>query len=183
MIKDLLQEIVKNKFLLILLGEKEYISRLEEIIKSVEKTKTRICYVCLSKPYLDVMGDLEGKGIDTTDFFFIDVLTSHYKEPKPIDNCIFVKEPADLTAIRVAVKRAVEEKECSVILFDTISTLLIYQETSSIVKFTHHLLAEEKRENIKKLFIVLKGDNISVEENKRLAKDLAMFADKTLDMI
>lgn len=179
---DLLQEIVKNKFLLILLEEKEYLSRLDEIIKSVEKTRTKICYVCLSKPYADVMEELKNKEINIADFFFIDVLTSHYRKPGPIENCIFVPTPTDLAAIRIAIKRAIEEKECIVILFDTISTLLIYQETSSIVKFTHHLLAEEKHENIKKLFIVLKGDSVPIEESQRLVGDLKMFADKTLDL-
>ena len=38
---NLFQEIVKNKFLLILLGEKEYLERIEEIIRSVEREKTR----------------------------------------------------------------------------------------------------------------------------------------------
>jgi predicted PP-loop superfamily ATPase len=179
---DLLREIENNKFLLILMEEKEYLSKLEEIIKSVEKTKTKICYVCMSKPYTDVKEDLRGNEIDTGNFFFIDVLTSHYKTPEPVENCIFIAEPTDLTAIRIAIRKAVEEKQCSVILLDTVSTLLIYQENHSILKFTHHLLMEGKQENVKKLFIVLKGDTISLEENQRLVKDLEMFADKTIDL-
>jgi hypothetical protein len=178
---SLLQEIVNNKFLLVLMEEKVYLSKLGEIIKSVEKTKTKVCYVCLSRPYADVMEDLRDKGIDTSDFFFIDVLSSHYREQRPVDNCIFIPAPDDINTIRLAIRRAVEEKKRSVILFDTISALLIYQETSSIVKFTHHLLTEKEQENVKKLFIVLKGDTIPMEENQRLVKDLTMFADKTLD--
>jgi hypothetical protein len=181
MLLDIFQEIVNNKYLLILLDEREYPSKLEEIIKSMEKTKIRICYVCLSKPYTDVMGDLKNKDIDTKDFFFIDVLTSHYKEPEPVENCIFIQEPTDLAAIRVAIRKAVKMRKRNVIFFDTISTLLIYQQTSSIVKFTHHLLTEEN-ENVKKLFIALKGDSAPIEEIQRLVKDLTMFADKTLDL-
>jgi hypothetical protein len=177
---NLVQEIAKSKFLLILLEEKEYAAKLQEVIKSVEKTKTRICYVCLSKPYLDVMEDIKKQGLNPKDFFFIDVLSSHYREQEPADNCIFVSAPTNLATIRIAIKKAVEEKECSVILFDTISTLLIYQETSSIVKFTHSILADEKQEHAKKLFIVLKGGTIPSKENKTLLKDLSMFADKTL---
>lgn len=60
--------------------------------------------------------------------------------------------------------------------------MLIYQQTSSVVKFTHHMLTDEKQENVKKLFIVLKHDTIPMEENQRLIKDLEMFADKTLDL-
>jgi hypothetical protein len=179
---DLFEEIVRNKFLLILLKEEEYLQKLENIIKSIEKTKTKICYVCLNKPYTDVVEDLRDKGINTTDFFFIDVLTSHYKEPEPVENCTFVPAPTDLTAIRVAIKKAVEEKKHGVILFDTISTLLVYQKTFSIVKFTHHLLTDDSHEDVKKLFIALKGDDVPIEDSQRLIKDLTMFADKTLDL-
>jgi archaellum biogenesis ATPase FlaH len=178
---DILQEIVKNKFILILMEENEYIDRLEEMIKSVHKTDTNICYVCLSKPYTNVIEDMNNQGIDTNDFFFIDVMLSHYEEQKPVPNCTFIKEPHDLTAIRVAIKKAVSEKKCSVILFDTISTLLIYQQTSSIVKFAHNLINENEKEDVKKLFIVMKNSDSS-GENKRLVSDLGMFADKTLEM-
>jgi len=178
---DLIQEIANNKFLLILLEEKEYAKKLQEIMKSSEKTKTKICYVCLSKPYRDVMEDIEKQGFNVNDFFFIDVLSSHYKEQEPVDNCIFVSSPANLAAVRYAIRKAVEEKKCSVILLDTISTLLVYQETSSIVKFTHSILTDEKQENTKKLFIVLKNGAVPGKENKNLVKDLSMFADKTLD--
>jgi hypothetical protein len=127
------------------------------------------------------MEDISKQKLNVNDFFFIDVLSSHYKEQDPVDNCIFISAPTNLTAIRAAIMKAVDEKKCSVILFDTISTLLVYQETSSIVKFTHYLLADEKQEYAKKLFIVLKGGTIPSKENKTLLKDLTMFADKTLD--
>ena len=178
---DLIKEIAKNKFLLILLEEKEYAKKLQEIMRSAEKTRTKICYVCLSKPYKDVMEDIRRQGFNVKDFFFVDVLSSHYKEQEPSDNCIFVSSPTNLAAVRVAIKKAVEDEKCSVILFDTISTLLIYQETSSIVKFTHCILTDEKQEQAKKLFIVIKGGAIPGKDNKTLVKDLSMFADKTLD--
>ena len=177
---NLLKEITENKFLLIMLEESQYISKLEEIIKSIKKTN--ICYVCLSTPYTDVIEELKKKGIATTNFFFIDTLTSHYREPKPVDNCIFVKAPTDMAAIRIAIRKVVEEKKCNVILFDTISTFLIYQETSSIVKFTHSLLTDEKHKNIKKLFVIIK-DSSRLEENQKLVSDLTMFADKTIDLV
>jgi hypothetical protein len=178
---DILKEITQNRFLLILLEEKEYVSKLLEIIKSVQKTKTKVCYVCLSKPYADVVEDLKEQGIDTGNFFFIDTLSSYYGKPMPSENCIFVTKPNDLAGISIAVRKAVERNQCIVILFDTISTLLIYEESFPIVKFTHSLLSEEEKTGTTKLFIVLKGDSVSKEESQRLVKDLAMFADKTLE--
>ena len=41
---------------------------------------------------------------------------------------------------------------------------------------------DEKQENVKKLFIVFKNEITPTEENRRLLKDLTMFADKTIDI-
>ncbi len=43
-------------------------------------------------------------------------------------------------------------------------------------------MVEEKKEDLRKIFIVLKRDSVLEEENKKLIKDLTMFADKTLDL-
>ncbi|MCX6817399.1 MAG: hypothetical protein NTU57_00905 [Candidatus Aenigmarchaeota archaeon] len=181
MVLDLIKEITSNRFLIIMMEESEYTARMEEIINGVEKTKTKICYVCLSKPVKDVKEELSKQGFNLSDFFFIDVLTSHYHDPEPCKDCFFVRSPRDLAAIRVAIKEAVEKKSCSVILFDTISTLLIYQQTSSVVSFTHSIMSDDTKENVKKLFILLKQDTIPQEENDKLMKDLGMFADKTIN--
>ena len=177
---DLIKEINQNRFLLILLPEKDYSLQLKEIVKSVEKTNTKVCYVCLSKPFTDVKDELKHEKIDTKKFFFIDVLSSHYKTQPKADDCIFIKEPAKLTKIKVAITKAVEEKKCSVVLIDTISTLLIYQQNFSIIRFSHELKTEREHELINKVFIVLKEEGVLEEESRRLVKDLEMFADKTI---
>ena len=176
---SLIKEFTSNKFLIILVDEKEYARNLDDIIRTIQQNKTRICYVCLSKPYTDVLKDLESMGMKRENFFFIDIMTSHYTKPIPQDDCIFLSSASNLDDIRQAVRKAVEEKNCSTILFDTISTLLIYQEKHSIVEFTHNLISEKEQENTKKLFIVLKEGN---KEEDTLTDDLQMFADKKIDL-
>jgi len=182
MLANLLQDIEKNKFLLVLLEEDNYPKTMDEIIKSVEKTKTMICYICLSKPYTDVVDELRKNGIDTDNFYFMDVLTSHYKKPEPVENCSFLSSPVDLEELRAEVIKAIQGKNCSVVIFDTISTLMIYQQSSSIVKFTHSLVSEKTQENIKKLFLMIKESGIPSDDMSKLTKDLEMFADKKIDL-
>lgn len=179
---DFLKDITENQFVLVLLDEERYIDKLKDIMKSVEKEGSKICYICLSKPYSDVIQDFEHAGINPDDFFFIDVLSSHYGLPRPTENCKFISSPSDLAEIRAAVVDAIERRGCSAIVFDTVSTLLIYQQNSSIVSFTNSLLSEKKQENTKKLFIILKDDRTSEGDLDVLTKDLEMFADKKIDM-
>ena len=176
---DLLKDIHGNKFLILLLEEKDYISKLSSIIKSIDGKKSKICYVCISKPYSYVLQDLKDNGIESHNFFFVDTMSSHYAAPEPTENCIFVDQPYDLPEITSAIKKAVVERGCKVIIFDTISSMLVYQKSFPIVKFTNCLVSEH--DSVKKLFVMLKENIYVLDEGPSLIKDLGMFADKTLE--
>jgi|GEM_PF-1497353 len=170
-----------NKFLLVLLSEEQYIKRLYDIVKSVEKSGTRICYVCVSRPYKDVVAELKRSGVYTKFFFFIDVLSSHYGKPEPRKDCVFLDSPKDLDAIRRTIEHAIEKNKCTVILFDTLSNLLVYQENFPILKFAHSLTLE-KGEDVMKLFLIMKDNPVLERENRELISDLSMFADRTVEL-
>ncbi len=179
---DILKDVTHDKFLLILLNEAGYEKKLLEIIEQVERNKSNICYVCISTPYTYVINALKKKGSDTSRFFFIDVLSSHYRKPKDTEKCIFVSGPNALDEIKNSITKTIKEKNCSILMFDTITSLLIYQESYSIVKFTHEIICDREEEDTKKLFIVLKDKNVIKGENLELAKDIGMFADKTIEL-
>jgi hypothetical protein len=169
-----------NKLILLLLRDEQYAGRLLEIVESVKRTGNRICYVCLSKPYADVVESLKEKGIDTAPFLFIDALSSHYRKQEPRSDCIFLDSPSDLQGIRSALETAIEKHNCSVLLFDTFSSLLIYQESFQVLKFAHSLTSE-KGMNVAKIFIVLKSGP-APEGSEAFLNDLKMFADKTVEI-
>jgi hypothetical protein len=81
---DLFKDVFENKFVLVLFNEKQYENKLVDLVKELGKKHAKICYVCLSKPYTDVMEYLNRIGLDINNFFFIDVLTSHYKKQKKL---------------------------------------------------------------------------------------------------
>ena len=179
---ELFNDISENKFVMILLNEKQYNQRLAEIIKGAEKNHTKVCYVCLSKPYTDIMKYLKTNGFDVDKFFFVDVLSSHYKKPEQAENCIFIDAPDKLVAVHVAVTKAITEKNCSTVIFDTISSLLVYEQSYDIVKFTHQLTVEEKHQSTNKVFIVLKEKGTLEKYTGELIKDIGMFADKSIEV-
>ena len=173
---------IKNRFILVLLNEEHYINHLHKILLSVKKSNNRICYICLSRSYKDIINDLKKNDIDIKFFFFVDALSSHYEKPKYQRNCIFLESPSNLDSIKKAIETTIEKEKCNVLLIDTISALLIYQGIFSILKFTNSLKTEKKEKKVEKIFIALKKDSIPERENKELLSDLKMFADKTLDL-
>ena len=165
---ELFNEIFENKFLLVLLTEQQYEKRLSEMIKNLEKDHKTICYICLSRPYKEIASSLQS--------------ASHYKKPANIDNCIFLQDPSGLAALQYAIAKAVSEKHCSVIIFDTISSLLMYEQTHDIVRFTHQLTIEETYKDTNKVFVILKESSSLAEYYETLVKDMEMFSDKKIDI-
>lgn len=179
--KDVREMIRQSSFLLLLLGEENYMEPLCEIIKSIKEASDKVCYVCLSRPYDDILADLKNRGFDTKPFVFIDVLSNHYRKPEPRRNCIFLDPPGDLDALKKAIEGAVEKEKCGILLFDTISALLIYQEEFPILEFTNSLKAGHNIKKAKKVYVVLKDGGFAEKENSELISDLKMFAEKTVD--
>jgi len=178
-IEDLLME---PNFLLILLSEDQYMDSVCDIVRSFEKTKNKICYVCLSKKHADVLCELKKNGIDTDRFIFIDTLSSHYGLPPPENNCIYLYTPNDLDLIKTTMDDIIEKEKCGIFLIDTISDLLSYRETFFILKFAHNLTIGHDKKRIKKLFIALKDGVILENENRELINDLRLFADKVIEL-
>ena len=170
----------KNKLLLLILKENQYLAHLSKVIKSVNNSQSNICYACLNRPYKDLIEDIKKEDINLNRFFFIDILSSHYTKPSPVKNCIFIEEPIKLVNIQSAITELVNKKKCNIIIMDTIATLLDFESAFSITKFAHNLTIEKKDKN--KIFIVLDENGFTREESKGLTKDLGMFADRVVEV-
>ena len=179
---DISEDITKKKFVLILLAEGNYEDKLAEIIRTIDGN-SRICYVCLSKPYQSILEYLKERKVNHEKFFFVDVMSSHYKKPKASTNCFFMEKSHDLSALKSAVKRVTNENNCRFVLFDNISSLFSYELPHNIIRFTHELNSEENGSDANKIFVVLK-DSLLLSETffLNVVKDLEMFTDKTIDL-
>jgi hypothetical protein len=168
---------IKNKqIVLIVFPKVQYLTRLVDIVKATDASSKKICYVSLNKPYNSIIDMINNNGLDLKKYFFIDVLTSTVKTPTPVENCEFVESPNAITDIGLAFTKAVQEKGCDNILFDTISTLTIYHDIAEIIKFTQNLMTKARVTNVKSVYIALK------EDSAELVKDLTMFVDEVIDI-
>lgn len=179
---EIFQGVSENKFVMVLLNEQQYNQKLGDLIKNIEKNHAKICYVSLSKPYATIIEYLKENNLDVDKFFFIDVLSSHYQKQKPAENCIFIEGPDKLISIQTAISKAIATKNCSAIIFDTVSSLLMYEQIHDIIRFTHQLTIEKKQQDVNKIYIVLKENANLASYYETLIKDIDMFTDKTIDL-
>ena len=179
---DLSEEILRNKTLLVILNEEQYEDKIGEISKSLNEIDKKICYVCLNKPYKDVIGDLENQNANMNKFFFIDVLSSYYERQEPVENCIFVPSRTDLVSIMNALVKAVREKKCEVVVLDTISTFQVHKEDYLILEFAYNVLQKKLKGKSRKVLITLRGGDILGKEREELIEDLKMLINLSITL-
>jgi archaellum biogenesis ATPase FlaH len=171
------EEIKENQVLLIIIPKEKYSSQITDITRKLSNVSNKICYVLLNSPYNTIISDMKKNEINVDKFFFIDTLTSEVQQPEPKQNCTFITAPNALTELGIAISQALNEQKCDNIIVDSLSTLLIYEDDSKVIKFSHNIITKIKVTNSKAAFIVLKED-VSSE----LIKDLYMFVDKVVEI-
>ena len=140
----------------------------------MDKISKRICYVTLNKPYNTIQNNIKNLGLSSDKFYFIDAITSTVGTPPLISNCSFISSPTALTDISLAFSDAL--LTCDNAIFDTISTLIVYEDINSVIKFVHNLITKIRVINKKAVFVALK------EDSEELIKDLNMFVDIVTEM-
>ncbi|MFH0869556.1 MAG: hypothetical protein V1866_00685 [archaeon] len=154
---------------------------LYRMIRTAKEKCKNVCYVSLSTPHTNLINNLRVANIEYKNFVFVDAMSNTaHEDIEPGEKCISISRPDDLEEIKRAVKHAVTRNGCTMTIFDSISTLLIYHTPDTIVRFTNDLITDDKKNAIRKMFIMLKSDGLYKEESRRLVNDLNLFADKVV---
>jgi hypothetical protein len=168
------KEFAENQVVLCVISEDNYQAKRRQILEGLFATSKFICYVLYTKPYTSVKQELKSWGFDK--IFYVDTLTMSVQQPPKVDDCIFVQAPTSLIDVSVAVSKAITDKEKASVLIDSLSSLLVYQDSHTVTKFLHNLINKIRVSNSKMVLLVLKKDSES-----ELVKDLAMFVDKVME--
>ena len=175
--KEIKNHLKKGCILAFILPNDKYKHILREIIKSAQGVYEKICYVSLNKPCTTIKNELEEYGIDCKKFTFIDCVTASVKSAGLKNDTIFVSSPKALTELNIAIKKIYKHFNVDCVIFDSLSTLLIYEPPSTVIKFVHSLVSMFRVNDMACIFTVLKNE---VGEN--VIKDLSMFLDEVVSL-
>ena len=135
-------------------------------------------YVTLTKPYKTVENVLEKEDVKTDRIFYIDCITKVQDgDAAEAENVVFL-EPQALTNISIALSNAVEslpESNNNVLIFDTLSTLIMYNDEETVSKFAHQLSSKIRGWGIRSILLTLRE-----EQDDELIENAKSFADKTV---
>jgi hypothetical protein len=138
----------------------------------------KICYITLNKTYNALKELLENENNEIlNNMVFIDAITKSFGKAENTDDCFFVSSPQALTELSIVIYEFMKYK-FDYIIFDSLTTLLIYQKTEeSVIKFIYNMANKIKTIGSKGIFYVLK-----TEEHKLMIQEASMVIDNVVDL-
>ncbi len=144
LIEQLTGDISRGKNLVLQLTTAERLKQDNiDIVKSMADKGYHMIVITTNQPSEVLKKNYEKSGVDLSRLFFIDAITSYAigKTPAAELNVRFISNPSNLTDLGIAITGALNEFEDKhpCILFDSVSTMLIYLPSASISKFIHNI--------------------------------------------
>ena len=151
-------------------------NRNHEIVSALTEMDYTIVVVSTNVPSELQIAQYEKEGINTSNLFFIDMITAYAKgkKQKDTDQIHYIDRPGDLTKAGILITRQIAERQGEKVafLFDTINTMLIYSNQLSVSRFIHFVINKLRLTDLKGFFIMVEK---SIDTN--LVADFEMLAD------
>lgn len=150
--------------------------RNSEIISAMTGMDYSVIIVTSNIPSEIQMRYYEKIGIDTSKLYFIDMVTSQARGKRMDDTeqVNFIDRPGDLTKAGILITNMIKEIKTYKIafVFDTINTMLIYSNKTSVSRFVHFIMNKIRIQGIQGFFIMVEN---SLETD--LVSDFEMLTD------
>ncbi len=150
-----------------------------ELVKHLSKEKGLPgIYITGNQGYESLTRHFQKNLVDTKTLTFIDCVTEK-SAGKPEDiNPVLVGSPEQLTDLEIALEKALKRHSATnhFVLFDSITTFLVYHDEKTLQKFVH-AMSGMIRANPKSRALFMA---VSQDEAKNLFNALSQFCDRTI---
>jgi hypothetical protein len=169
----------KKLFLVMSAADKLKINNIEIIRQLVSKDQS-VLIITTNQPYTTLVNSYESNGLDVSKIYFIDAITKYAlgKVPLEAKNCKFVNNPGNITDLGIAITEMLNKfpHEKPWILFDSISTMLIYIPSLNISKFIHFVTSKLRLLSSPGIFLA-----VEKSLDPLLMTQLITFVDEVID--
>ena len=163
-------------------------NRNHEIVSALTEMDYTIVVVSTNVPSELQIVQYEKEGINTSNLFFIDMITAYAKgkKQKDTDQIHYIDRPGDLTKAGILITRQITERQGEKVafLFDTINTMLIYSNQLSVSRFIHFVINKLRLNDIKGFFIMVeKSIDTSLVADFEMLADMSIPRDEPITLI
>jgi len=180
---NLKEELQSKQNIVLIIPNEKYPDAVLSVTEELLSLEGDFLYVSVNKPCNDILKPFEKKR-QAEKFYCIDCIsrtfspahTAKLEQEKSLSKFYFIDNPHSLTQLGLAITKMLENKKIKQLLFDSISTLLIYSEEKEVMKFIHHIMSKVRETECKAVFTSLKEDVSSM-----LVKEITLFADAIIE--
>jgi len=138
---NIVEEFAENKTILLIMPGIDYNNISLDIAKQLSGQS--VGYITLNKTFPAIKENFKKKGIDPSNFVFVDAISRTIKEIEDTDQCYFVSSPGALTELSIKISKLLKH-EFDYIIFDSLTNLLVYQKKAPVGKFVSNTVARLK---------------------------------------
>lgn len=175
---DDLKALHRNDITLITVGAEDYLTANLKALEYLCNIRSLPgIYITINRPYESLSRLLQNRGIDTDGIFFIDCVTLPViGVPKRAEKCLFIS-PTDLTDLALSVDEwvATMPKNEKFLFMDSLSTLLFYNTTGNVAKFSHFFTAKMRLWDLTGIFMSLEKEN-----DPHFLDEITQFCDRII---
>ncbi len=171
---------MRNKEIHVLLSDEKQYNQVNDMLLTilVKEKKFKCIYVSLNKGYKVLSKKMQSLGIDNSNIYFIDAISKTVGKPVTAVNCTFLSSSHLLTELSLAITAAINTGKFDFLFFDSLSTLLIYNEMKTAEKFSQYIINKIRENDLGSILISLKND----KEAQKLMPILTLFCDGCIDL-
>jgi len=172
------------EFIVLIVSSADVYSIAQEVALRVliKKKEMYGAYVTFNRPYNTLKISIAEQGIDVSKLFFIDLITESAggsAERSSEDKCFFVSSPKNLTELSILMEQAMLRlpREKRFVFIDSISTMLIYNDPDTVLRFIHSLTGKMRLLGITGIIFLLEK-----ESDEKFKAQVAQFCDKVISI-
>jgi len=138
----------------------------------ITEKKYGVVYVTVNKPFSTLIEHFQKEKIKTDKIFIIDVISPHEVRT---GNAVFIKSPKELTNISITTTSKIKElKTAKMLVFDSISTLLVYNKFEVVRDFIRFISNKMKELKVTFVMTVIKEmtDAKTISQLRAFADDI-----------
>jgi archaellum biogenesis ATPase FlaH len=171
-----LNEANKGEALLFLINPEQYSIARALFLELM--SKNNLIYITLNKPADFLINSAEKEKISLQKTHFIDMISAINLEKENTEKISFLNSPNSLSESLIELDKVLEKKFADFIAFDSISTLLVYNEKNSVEKFLHTLASKINQRNSIGILLFVES-----EEYREPIQTIEQFCDKVIKLI
>jgi KaiC/GvpD/RAD55 family RecA-like ATPase len=180
-IRQELSDLPENFIILFLADASSYLEMNSFILKYLlQEKKADGIYITVNRTAKSIRENIERMGIEAKNIFFIDcasgAVTKRYQK---VESTLIIYPPENLTDIGIMLSEKIKASSAKnqFLLLDSLSTLLLFNSTKTVVKFSHFLVNLIREYKLKGVLMSLEK-----ETDEFVKRTLYVFSDKVINV-